>query len=378
MRIPLIVLVGLAVFAPAASAQIPYYPTRSEWATRAPRDAGMDSLALAAAVAFAQQHENRFLRDLDSQLVLNTAREPYPAIEGPVRDRGGPAGLIIRHGYIVAQWGDVERVDMTFSVAKSYVSTIAGLAFDRGMIRDIHDPVSPYVRDDGYTSPHNAVITWHQMLNQTNEWEGTLWGKPDVADRRRGRDRTLQASGTFYEYNDVRVNRTAYNLLQVWRRPLPEVLKELVMDPIGASDTWEWHGYSTSWTEMDGRRVQSVSGGGHWGGGVWASTLDHARFGLLFLRRGLWGNTRLLSEAWITMATTPTDIMPTYGYMWWLNPEQRMYSNAPATAFFARGAGGNIIWVDPEHDLVVVTRWLDDRSVNEFIGLVLTATSAGR
>jgi CubicO group peptidase (beta-lactamase class C family) len=338
----------------------------------------MDSLALAAAVAFAQQHENRFLRDLDSQLVLNTAREPYPAIEGPVRDRGGPAGLIIRHGYIVAQWGDVERVDMTFSVAKSYVSTIAGLAFDRGMIRDIHDPVSPYVQDDGYTSPHNAVITWHQMLNQTNEWEGTLWGKPDVADRRRGRDRTLQAPGTFYEYNDVRVNRTAYNLLQVWRRPLPEVLKELVMDPIGASDTWEWHGYSTSWTEMDGRRVQSVSGGGHWGGGVWASTLDHARFGLLFLRRGLWGNTRLLSEAWITMATTPTDIMPTYGYMWWLNPEQRMYSNAPATAFFARGAGGNIIWVDPEHDLVVVTRWLDDRSVNEFIGLVLTATSAGR
>jgi CubicO group peptidase (beta-lactamase class C family) len=267
---------------------------------------------------------------------------------------------------------------MTFSVAKSYVSTIAGLAFDRGMIRDIHDPVSPYVQDDGYTSPHNAVITWHQMLNQTNEWEGTLWGKPDVADRRRGRDRTLQAPGTFYEYNDVRVNRTAYNLLQVWRRPLPEVLKELVMDPIGASDTWEWHGYSTSWTEMDGRRVQSVSGGGHWGGGVWASTLDHARFGLLFLRRGLWGNTRLLSEAWITMATTPTDIMPTYGYMWWLNPEQRMYSNAPATAFFARGAGGNIIWVDPEHDLVVVTRWLDDRSVNEFIGLVLTATSAGR
>ncbi|MEX0692344.1 MAG: serine hydrolase [Gemmatimonadales bacterium] len=373
MHIPLIGLVGLAVFAPAASAQTPYYPTRSEWATRTARDAGMDSLALAAAVAFAQQHENRFLRDLDSQLVLNTAREPYPAIEGPVRDRGGPAGLIIRHGYIVAQWGDVERVDMTFSVAKSYVSAIAGLAFDRGMIRDIHDPVSPYVRDDGYTSPHNAVITWHQMLNQTNEWEGTLWGKPDVADRRRGRDRTLQAPGTFYEYNDVRVNRTAYNLLQVWRRPLPEVLRDLVMRPIGASDTWEWHGYSTSWTEMDGRRVQSVSGGGHWGGGVWASTLDHARFGLLFLRRGLWGNARILSEAWITMATTPTDIMPTYGYMWWLNPEQRMYSNAPATAFFARGAGGNIIWVDPEHDLVVVTRWLDDRSVNEFVGLVLGA-----
>jgi len=241
------------------------------------------------------------------------------------------------------------------------------------MIRTLDDPVAPYVRDGGYDSPHNASITWHQMLNQTNEWEGTLWEKPDVADRRRGYDRTLETPGTFWEYNDVRVNRTAYNLLQVWRRTLPDVLREYVMRPIGASNTWEWHGYNTSWVALNGESVQSVSGGGHWGGGVWISTLDHARFGLLFLRRGLWNHTRILSEDWIRRATTPTDIMPTYGYMWWLNPDRRMYANAPATAFFARGAGGNIIWVDPEHDLVVVTRWLDDRTVNEFVGLVLAA-----
>lgn len=368
-------LASIATLATALplAAQRSYYPPPGEWATRTAAQVGLDSSALAVAVRFALEHENRFLPDLDSQLILNTRREPYPDIVGPVRDRGGPAGVVIRHGYLVAQWGDVERVDMTFSVTKSYLSTVAGLAWDRGMIRDVHDPVRTYVTDGGYASAHNAPITWHQMLNQTNEWEGVLWEKPDVADRRRGRDRQLAPPGMFWEYNDVRVNRTAYNLLQVWDRALPDVLREHVMDPIGASDTWQWHGYRTSWVVLDGDSVQSVSGGGHWGGGVWISTLDHARFGLLFLRRGLWGNIRILSEDWIRMATTPTDIMPTYGYMWWLNPEGLMYDNAPHDAFFARGAGGNIIWVDPAHDLVVVTRWLDDRSVNEFVGLVLAA-----
>src|SRR5690606_34217452 len=123
-----------------------------------------------------------------------------------------------------------------------------------------------------------------------------LWGKPDVADRRRGADRELQAPGTFWEYNDVRVDRAALSLLRVWRRPLPEVFKEEVMDPIGASSTWEWHGYHNSYLMVDGRRVQSVSGGGHWGGGVWISTLDHARFGYLHLRRGEWNGQQILSE----------------------------------------------------------------------------------
>jgi hypothetical protein len=51
------------------------------------------------------------------------------------------------------------------------------------------------------------------------------------------------------------------------------------MDPIGASTTWRWHGYENSWIELDGRRVQSVSGGGHFGGGMFISAWDLARFG---------------------------------------------------------------------------------------------------
>jgi CubicO group peptidase (beta-lactamase class C family) len=332
----------------------------------------MDSVAVAAAVAFAEAHENPWPRDMKRAVEQFVAQEPYPDILGPTTDRGPPSGMIVRHGYIVAEWGDVERVDMTFSVSKSYLATTAGLALDDGLIRDVHDSVRRDVDDGGFEG-RNAAITWHMLLNQTSEWGGTLWDKPDVADRRRGRDRQLEAPGTFWEYNDVRVNRTALALLRVWRRPLTDVLRERIMDPIGASDTWQWHGYRNSYVEIDGRRMQSVSGGGHWGGGVWASTRDHARFGLLMLRRGTWGDRRLLSERWITMATTPTPIRPDYGYMWWLNTDRARYPAAPASSVFALGAGGNVIWVDPDHDVLVVARWLDTAKINDFMALVMAS-----
>ena len=78
----------------------------------------------------------------------------------------------------------------------------------------------------------------------------------------------LNEPGTFFKYNDVRVNLLAYSLLQVSRKPLPVVLKEKIMDPIGASTTWRWYGYDNSFVNIDGVMVQSVSGGGHFGGGL--------------------------------------------------------------------------------------------------------------
>jgi CubicO group peptidase (beta-lactamase class C family) len=333
----------------------------------------MDGAKLNEAVQFHLAHESSFLRDMTEQVRRNVAREPYPEVLGPTPDRTGANGIILRHGYIVAEWGDTRKVDMTFSVSKSYLSTVAGLAFDRGMIPDVHAPVRNLVHDGGFDSPHNAPITWHQLLNQTNEWEGVLWDKPDVADRRAGRDRTLNAPGTFWEYNDVRVNRTALAVLRVWKRSLPQVLDEFIMDPIGASDTWEWHGYDNSVVEIGGRRVESVSGGGHWGGGVFASTRDHARFGLLFLRHGRWNGRQLISQRWIDMATTPTDVKPVYGYMWWLNTGGKQYSQAPPASFFALGSGGNVIWIDPPHDIVAVFRWTDTRAINELMGKVVAS-----
>jgi CubicO group peptidase (beta-lactamase class C family) len=381
------VVAGTAAFVVLASAggwgcssgetsTTPYFPaTGDAWEHRAPSEMGMDSAMLAAAVAYTQAHETSMPEDPGQYLRDRFQGLPYQEIVGPTKERGGVNGIVVRHGYIVAEWGDTKRADMTFSVTKSYLSTVAGVAVDDGRIADLHAQVRNTVTDGTFASAHNVPITWENLLQQTSEWEGTLWGKPDVADRREGIDRTLHEPGTFWEYNDVRVNLLAYALLHVWRRPLPEILAERIMNPIGASDTWRWNGYETSWTEIDGQELHSVSGGGHWGGGLFISTRDHARFGYLFLRRGLWNDRQLVSADWIARATTPVTIKPNYGYMWWLNTGRRQFPAAPESSFFALGAAStSVIWVDPEHDLVAVTRWVDgDEHVNEFMGMVLAA-----
>ncbi|MGE5098221.1 MAG: serine hydrolase domain-containing protein [Betaproteobacteria bacterium] len=388
-------------FVSAAWPATPEYFPGATWEHREPASAGLDAAALREAIDYAIAHESKAPRDLALAHYQTFGREPFGIAVGPFKPRGDPTGIIVRHGYIVAEWGDPSRVDMTFSVTKSFLSSVVGVAFDRGLIRSLDDPVHTYLGPvaayeppsgadksdrlghpdllEPFASAHNRTITWDHLLRQTSDWEGTLWGKPDWADRPSpNRDEWLtrkrNAPGTSYKYNDVRVNALALAALNVWRRPLPAVLKETIMDPIGASNRWRWIGYENSWVVLDGVAVQSVSGGGHWGGGMFIDAYDMARFGYLTLRDGRWKDRQLLSHEWVQRARTPTTVQPTYGFMnWFLNTDRKLYPSAPASAFAHLGNGANVIYVDPEHDLVAVVRWIENGSIDEFLKRLLAA-----
>ena len=407
-----------ALLPPATGAQDPrssaarpardagYYPPAGDdaWERRAPRQVGLDSARLAEAIAFAVANESKSPRDLAAAHYQSFGREPYGEPAGPFAERGAPTGVVLRHGYVVAEWGEPRRADMTFSVTKSFLSTVVGLAYDRRLIRSLDDRVADYLgpvvalgagpgagRGPGaaallrpFDTPHNRTITWDHLLRQTSDWEGTLWGKPEWADRPTGdpatwRTRPRLTPGSAYEYNDVRVNALALAATEVWRRPLPEVLGEYVMDPIGASRTWHWVGYDNAWVLVDGRAVQSVPGGGHWGGGMFISARDLARFGLLTLRGGRWQGRQVMSEEWVRRARTPTPAQPTYGFMnWFLNTDRKLLPSAPATAFQHLGNGTNVVYVDPEHDLVAVVRWIENPAVDGFVQRLLAAAGPAR
>ena len=396
------------VAAASIAAQTTYYPTAGTWEKRTPAQVGLSQSSVDSAVKIAIASESTTPKDLlQNHLASSFGREPHSEALGPFTVRGSASGLIIRRGYIVAEWGDVDRPENTYSVTKSFVSTTIGLAFDRKMIRNLNDPVRLYMppvvalkgvpsaatalapvppnaMGDGngsmastkgtaydafdvlqpFESEHNRKITWDHLLRQTSDWQGTLWGKPDWADRPQGdveqwKVRKRNEPGTVYTYNDVRVNATALASLMVWRRPLPQVLREYVMDPIGASNTWRWYGYDNSWIILDGQLVQSVAGGAHWGGGMIISARDMARFGLLTLRKGKWGDKQILSDEWIRLATTP-GVNTGYGFMnYFLNTGRRSAPSAPEQSWQHRGNGQNIIYVDPVNDLVVVARWIN-------------------
>jgi len=347
----------------------------------------MRNQSIEQAVQFAIDHETPWTREItDKWGVHHEDPPPWNKLLGPVHARGPVSGTIILNGKTLISWGEPERADLTFSIAKTYLGLLAGVAYDRGLLPDVDAPVRLRVPGIGFDSGRNAQVTWAHLLQQTSEWEGTVFGVPDQAERyrtlsfqgttatgKKGDPRPLQMPGTFWEYNDVRINQLSLALLHLFGRPLPEVFREAVMQPIGASDNWRWVGYDNSWVELNGEKIQSVPGGTHWGGGMSIGSHDQARVGQLLLDDGRANGKQEISADWIQRMRTPCKIAPFYGYLIWLNHARRVFPGVPESSYFAIGAGSSFTWMEPERRMVLVVRWIDADHADQFFGRVLKA-----
>ena len=347
----------------------------------------MNQEKLAQAIQFAIDHETDWPRDNGSGWGMHHLDPaPWNKLLGPVHPRGPVSGTIMMDGKSVISWGEPERADLTFSIAKTYLALLAGIAFDQGLLRDVDEPIGARIHGIGFESDQNAHVTWTHLLQQTSEWQGECFGLPDQVDRyrtlqfqaitaagKKGDARPLQTPGTFWEYNDVRINQLSLALLHLFRKPLPEVFREHIMRPIGASENWQWVGYDNAWIELLGKHVQSVPGGSHWGGGVSISSVDQARLGELLLNNGFANGKQVISSEWIKRMRAPCPIAPFYGYLVWLNTDRRVFPNVPASGYFAIGAGSSFMWIEPEHRMVLIVRWINAAYADEFFGRVLRA-----
>jgi len=350
--------------------------------------------ALEAAVAFAQAHEVAWPRDPNAALrpgqtpwgVHHDDPPPYNRLRGPVHPRGGVSGVIRVRGEEVASWGEPDRADLTYSIAKTYLALLAGVAHARGLLPDANETIASRLPGIGFDDPHNRQVTWAHMLEQTSEWHGTCLGMPDQVEHnrrvshdpkppqgRKGEARTLQRPGTYWEYNDVRINQLSLALLHLFRQPLPEVFAQTVLQPIGAGRDFRWAGYDDAWVEIDGRRMQSVPGGTHWGAGVSISARDQARIGQLLLDGGQHRGEQIVPAHWVERMQQPCWVAPFYGWLTWLNRQGRMFADASGESWFMVGAGGNYVWMDPTHRAVVVVRWLDGAGAPGFVSRVARA-----
>ena len=344
---------------------------------------------LREAIAFALDHESSWTRETgDGWGIHHQDPAPWNRLRGPVHARGPVSGTILLDGETIAEWGEPERADLTFSIAKTYLALLAGVAHDRDLLPDEDEPVGVRVRGIGFDTGRNAQVTWKHLLQLTSEWEGECFGLPDRVDRyrvvsfqgsdgvetgRKGDARPLRAPGTYWEYNDVRINQLSLALLHLFRRPLPEMFGEAIMRPVGASGTWKWQGYDDAWTEIEGRRVQSVPGGTHWGGGVSICARDQALSGRMLLDGGVARCARVLSSGWIARMLTPCAIAPLYGYLTWLNVGRRVFPSVAETSWFALGAGSSFMWAEPQRRMVLVVRWIEAGHADAFFARVLRA-----
>jgi CubicO group peptidase (beta-lactamase class C family) len=179
--------------------------------------------------------------------------------------------------------GEPARADLTFSVAKTYLGLLAGVAQGQGLLPDEDEPVAARLPGTGFDdSERNRAVTWAQLLSQTSEWEGTSFGLPtrSTAGARWRRTRAPRPGPQGRRPSAA----GAGQLLGIQRRahqpararpaaslppPLPEVFLEQLLRPLGGGDGFAWRGYDDAWVELSGvGRVQSVPGGTHWGRGV--------------------------------------------------------------------------------------------------------------
>jgi len=335
------------------------------------------------AARFAQSHEVPWTRDParepDRWGVHRDDPAPFNRLRGPVHARGAVSGVIRVRGEEVAAWGEPDRADLTFSVAKTYLALLAGIARSRGML-ETGARVGEQLPGIGFDSEHNRAITWEHLLTQTSEWEGSCLGMPDQVEHyrrvahdpnppggRKGEKRPLKAPGTYWEYNDVRINQLSLALLHLFRRPLPEVFLDEVLRPLGGGDDFRWEGYDDAWVEIDGQRMQSVPGGSHWGAGTSIGARDQARIAQLLLDGGAHRGKQLIAADWVREMQKPSPIAPFYGRLVWLNGDGHLFPDAPRSSWFMVGAGGNYVWMDPDHEMVAVVRWLDPAHANGFV-----------
>ncbi|MCM2477824.1 serine hydrolase [Rhizobium sp. CG5] len=336
------------------------------------------------AVDFALAHPTHWPLDIRSVIESQDFDPPpWNIVKGPLYDRIGSAGVISVNGSVAASWGDTAHADMVFSVTKSYIGLLAGIALDEGRIADLDAPVGQSVPHPAFAAPNDAA-TWRQLLQQTSEWQGTLWGIPDTVDRNRQLSSTEDGSrfntvtpygapGSYWDYNDIRVNALCLALTCVFETSLRDVLRSRFPEAFAGVD-WDWNGYPPETTvDISGRSVPVVVGGGHWGGGIVTSVMQDAALGELVVGSGLYNGRRIISGSALGTLLSPCALMPVYGGLWWLNTHRKLFPSAPVTSVFALGVGMNGIWIDAPHGIVAVVHGFGNGAFGAFIERTMRA-----
>jgi len=241
-----------------------------------------------------------------------------------IKKNGGGSGLIIRNGFLVWQWGDVDRMYSVASCTKSFTSTVVGLAIDDGKCR-LQDYAKNYLPELKKGKDANIKIV--HLLSMTSGY---------------GRNAEPE---TEWRYSESGVHILGKIATRLHRDSMNNILKRRIMKPIGVKH-FEWR--------QTGQLVNGIpiSGGGS---GISISAIDFARFGYLFLQNGRLNDKQLISEHWVKQATkTSQSLNPKYGMLWWVNT-YGWWKGVPKDSYCALGANAqSILWICPSLRIVTV------------------------
>jgi CubicO group peptidase (beta-lactamase class C family) len=261
------------------------------------------------------------------------------------RGFGSSAVVVVQHGAIVASWGDTDANILLNSARKSLLSALIGIAVANGQIH-LDATLAQLGIDDNPPSLSQAEkqATVRDLLEaRSGVYHGANYETPDMAARRP--ERGSHPPGTFWHYNNWDFNALGAIYEHAAGTSVFAGFSRQIATPIGMQDFDPAKcGYSGGSDSVYPAYL------------FYASARDLARFGLLFLHLGRWGDKQIIPAAWVQESTTPystTDRGAGYGYLWRTSkPAARMQT--PSGTYWAEGYGGQLVFVIPAYDLVVV------------------------
>jgi CubicO group peptidase (beta-lactamase class C family) len=246
---------------------------------------------------------------------------------------------------------DRQTRQTSFSVAKSFVSTLVGIAIAEGLIGGVEDPVTDYLPELAARDPRFERITLRHLLTMSSGiryWETDLpwpWSDDtetyygvDLRDVARDGTRIERPPGQRWQYNNYHPLLLGMVLERATGMSVSDYMATRLWRPLGAEADATWN--------LDSER----SGFEKMESGLNAAPVDYARFGQLLLHNGEWNGTRIVPKAWVRAATavdTDTDPADFYQYFWWVDVER-------PGRFYALGNYGQYIYVAHDADAVIV------------------------
>lgn len=342
--------------------------------------------AWARAVAWGESDTADQFRFPERTIPAGTDVSPLPAgdppafLDEPVNldDTGVPldrwlaatdtrALLVVQHDRLVYEWyaGGVDPDDRqtSFSAAKSFVSTLVGIAVDEGLIDSVEDPVTTYVPELAERDPRFADITLRDLLTMSSGLryveEGLPWSDDaltyygtDLRELALQHTQVEEPPGQTWHYNNYNPLLLGLVLERATGMSVSEYLATRLWQPLGAEADASW--------SLD----SEASGFEKLESGINARPADFARFGLMMLHDGRWNGRQIVSSSWVREATasdTTTDPASFYQYQWWVTPA---IGPSERWHFFAMGKFGQLIGVFPEENAVIVRLGSDTGGVD--------------
>ncbi len=259
-----------------------------------------------------------------------------------------------------------DSIVTSFSVAKSFASTLVGIAIDEGLIKDVSDPITKYLPELQARDERFSQITIRDLLlmsgglkyeeDAPERDDEITYYHPNLRKAALEETKIVAPPGSYFLYNNYNPLLIGMILERATGKTVSEYLQEKIWQPIGMEYPGSW---STDSEMYQFEKMES---------GINARAIDFAKFGRLFLNRGKWDDKQIISSTWVDEATQPEAMAQRYypawqffrseegyyKYFWWGKTRTNGKSD-----FFAMGNKGQYIYVSPQKNLIIVRNGIE-------------------